>query len=90
MSKSHGRFLGISTHGAQPDWQAHVAEGRERWRSRQAAAVVRDVPQEAARVLPELGYTVEPPDPVPSLSVKALRTGSRSGNAGSLSYWSGS
>jgi hypothetical protein len=58
---------------AHPDWQAHVAAGRERWRCRQAAAVVRDVPEEAARVLRDLGYKVESPDPVPAGSLKALR-----------------
>ena len=46
-------------------WRPHVEAGRERWRRRQAAAVVRDVPEEAARVLRELGYTVEAPDPPP-------------------------
>ena len=50
----------------------HVEAGRERWRCRQAAAVVRDVPEEAARVLRELGYAVEAPEPPPPSSVKAL------------------
>jgi hypothetical protein len=58
---------------AKPGWQSHVAAGRERWRCRQAAAVVRDVPEEAARVLRDLGYKVESPDPLPEASVKALR-----------------
>ena len=58
---------------AQPGWQQHVETGRERWRCRQAAAVVRDVPEEAARVLRELGYAVAAPDPVPDASQKALR-----------------
>ncbi|MGH3273565.1 MAG: hypothetical protein ACRDNZ_04470 [Streptosporangiaceae bacterium] len=58
-----------------PDWQQHVEAGRVRWRCRQAAAVVRDVPEEAARVLRELGYTVEAPvSPPPSLSAKAVHT----------------
>ena len=30
---------------AQPGWQKHVEAGRERWRCRLAAAVVRDVPE---------------------------------------------
>jgi len=33
---------------------------------------VRDVPEEAARVLRELGYTVEAPDPLPRTADKAL------------------
>jgi len=57
---------------ALPGWQAHVEAGRERWRRRQAAAAVRDVPEEAARVLRELGYTVESPDPPPDTALKAL------------------
>lgn len=54
-------------------WRAHVEEGRERWRCRQAGAVVRDVPEEAARVLRELGYTVELPSPLPQPAIRALR-----------------
>jgi len=57
-----------------PGWQQAVEDGRERWRCLQVAAIVRDVPEEAARVLRELGYAVEPPDPVPAASAKALRT----------------
>lgn len=57
---------------SQPGWRKHVEVGRERWRCRQAAAVVRDVPEEAARVLRELGYTVEAPDPLPSVADKPL------------------
>jgi len=58
---------------AKQGWRGYVEAGRERWRRRQAAAVVRDVPDEAARVLEELGYTVEPPEPPPAPAVKALR-----------------
>lgn len=58
---------------AQRGWRRHVAEGRERWRRRQAAAVVRDVPEVAAKVLRDLGYNVEAPTPVPADTVKALR-----------------
>jgi hypothetical protein len=58
---------------ARDGWKAQVADGRERWRRRQAATVVRDVPEEAARVLRELGYMVEAPDPLPDASQKALR-----------------
>lgn len=59
---------------AKDGWQEHVEAGRERWRRRQVATVVRDVPDEAARVLRELGYEVRAPDPEPVPSVKALRT----------------
>lgn len=55
-----------------PGWRAHVEAGRERWRCRQAAAVTRDVPEEAARVLRELGYMVQAPDPVPQPRPAAL------------------
>jgi hypothetical protein len=58
---------------AKPGWQACVEAGRERWRRRQAAVVARDMPEEAARVLRELGYTVESPDPPPDDAQKALR-----------------
>ena len=43
-------------------WEAAVEAGRERWRRRQLGAAVRDVPEEAARVLRELGYSVVAPD----------------------------
>jgi hypothetical protein len=55
-----------------PGWQHCVEAGRERWRRRQAAAVTRDMPEEAARVLRELGYKVEAPEPPPDAQ-KALR-----------------
>jgi hypothetical protein len=57
---------------SQSGWRAYVEAGRERWRCRQAAAVTRDVPEEAARVLRELGYTVRAPDPVPQPRLAAL------------------
>lgn len=53
-------------------WQDCVRDGRARWRRRQTAAVTRDMPEEAARVLRELGYKVESPDPPPSDRQKAL------------------
>jgi hypothetical protein len=59
---------------ARPDWQAQVEAGRERWRRRQAATVAREVPDEVARVLRELGYTVQEPDPAPAPSAKALHS----------------
>ncbi len=39
-----------------------IEAGRERWRRSQAAALVRDAPDEAVRVLSELGYQVSDPD----------------------------
>ena len=53
-------------------WQQCVRDGRERWRRRQAAAVIRDMPEEAARVLRELGYKVESPEPLPGDAEKTL------------------
>jgi hypothetical protein len=38
-----------------------IEDGRIRWRHRQLAAMVRDDPEEAVRVLTELGYEVKPP-----------------------------
>jgi len=56
------RFLvvdcGIDAHA---DWEQAVCEGRERWRLRQLASAIRDVPAEAARILTELEWTVTPP-----------------------------
>lgn len=47
---------------AMPGYQQAIEEGRVRWRRRQLAAMVRDDPEEAVRVLHgELGYTVTPP-----------------------------
>lgn len=47
-------------------WEAVVRDGRERWRRRQLAAAVRDVPDLAARVLRDLGWTVQPPADAPA------------------------
>lgn len=45
-----------------PQWRAAVEDGRVRWRKRQLAAMVRDDPEEAVRVLrDELNYDVAPP-----------------------------
>lgn len=54
-------------------WRSQVEAGRTRWRLRQAASVARDAAEEAARVLRDLGYAVNPPDPVPTRIDKALR-----------------
>jgi hypothetical protein len=49
---------GVDAHG---DWEAAVSKGREAWRRRQLGSAVRDAPDEAARVLMEAGWAVEPP-----------------------------
>jgi hypothetical protein len=58
---------------SKPGWRIQVEKGRERWRRRQVAAVTRDVPEEAARVLEELGYSLTRPTEHKLASVKALR-----------------
>ncbi|ONH34117.1 MULTISPECIES: hypothetical protein [Protofrankia] len=45
---------------AQPGWRAAISAGRVRWRHRQIAALVRDAPEDAIRVLEENGYVVTP------------------------------
>ena len=42
-------------------WRTHLEEGRLLWRRRQLASAVRDIPDEAARVLRDLGWTVSAP-----------------------------
>jgi len=54
-------------------WQSQVDEGRERRRRRQAPTVTRDVPEEAVRVLRELGYRVEPSTQPREASSRQLR-----------------
>jgi hypothetical protein len=44
-----------------PGWRAAILAGRELWRRRQIAAMVRDAPSQAERVLTELGYAVTAP-----------------------------
>lgn len=46
-------------------YQEAIDAGRQAWRRRQLGAAVRDIPEEAARVLKELGYTVQPPESGP-------------------------
>jgi hypothetical protein len=58
---------------SRENWRKYVEAGRERWRRRQLAAATRDVPEIAARVLEELGYSVTPPASPREASVKALR-----------------
>ncbi|MGH4019187.1 MAG: hypothetical protein ACRDT0_08115 [Pseudonocardiaceae bacterium] len=59
-----------------PDAPAVLAEGRERWRRRQIGVLVRDAPDEAVRVLTELGYAVSPP-----------ATGEHKSNSVTLQSW---
>ena len=59
---------------ALPGWKPHVEAGRERWRRRQVAAVVRNVHTTAAKTLRDLGYTVEPPRELPPEEHKALHS----------------
>lgn len=47
---------------AKRGWKERIHAGRERWRKLQARAIVRDVPEEAASVLTDLGYVVQPPN----------------------------
>lgn len=50
-------------------WKDAIHEGRRSWRRVQAGVVVRDCPNEAVRVLEDLGYKIEPPpDPPPESS----------------------
>jgi hypothetical protein len=57
------QFLIAECHiDAVPDWGTAIAEGRERWRRRQIATLVRDVPDEAVRILRQLAYSVAEPD----------------------------
>jgi hypothetical protein len=44
-----------------------IREGRERWRRRQIATLVRDAPDEAVRVLTDLGYAITAPADGPKL-----------------------
>jgi hypothetical protein len=46
---------------AHDGYGAVLAEGRTRWRRRQIATAVRDVPDEAVRVLRQLGYEISEP-----------------------------
>ena len=48
------------------EWRQVLAEGRIRWRRRQVGAAVRDAPEEAARMLRDLHYTVQRPGRHPS------------------------
>ena len=58
----------------QPGWQNAVHDGRMRWRRRQLGAAVRDTPDEAARVLRELGWRCTEPGGVKNENLKPLIT----------------
>lgn len=50
--------FGIDCEGG---WKDAIHEGRRAWRRLQTGVVVRDCPDEAVRVLEDLGYKIEPP-----------------------------
>ncbi|MCX2732547.1 hypothetical protein OOZ19_20100 [Saccharopolyspora sp. NFXS83] len=53
-----------------------VEAGREDWRRRQIATLVRDAPEVAVGALPELGYTITEPSAGPRpVNRAALRRG---------------
>ena len=45
----------------EPGWQEVLEHGREQWRLRQTAAVVRDAPAAAVNTLRKMGYSISPP-----------------------------
>ena len=51
---------------SQPEAIEAICEGRRDWRRRQVATVVRDCPDEAVRLLKDLGYGITPPDEPPT------------------------
>ena len=53
--------FGVHPDGPVKEARRKLAEGREDWRRKQVATVVRDAPSEAVRALTEMGYLVEPP-----------------------------
>lgn len=53
------RELGVDH---QDGWRDALADGRERWRRMQIAAVVRDAPEDAVAALAVLGYQIQLPD----------------------------
>lgn len=55
-----------------PGWREAVDEGRATWRRKQARAVARDFPVEAAETLISLGYSITPPPDVPETAQRAL------------------
>lgn len=57
-----------------PGWEEALREGRRGWRERQVAALVRDMPDVAARVLEDLHYAVTPPAEQPATGERRDRT----------------
>lgn len=49
-----------------PTWPEQLERARSQYRRTQTAAVIRDCPSEAVRVLTDLGYTITPPDDGPA------------------------
>jgi hypothetical protein len=59
---------------AAEGWETAVVDGRQRWRERQLAALVRDAPHLAAEALRRVGYVVsEPPSGAPTGKPESLR-----------------
>lgn len=58
----------------RPAWRRAVEDGREQWRRLQLKAAVRDAPEDAAAVLADMGWKLEPPDVQPVGLSDRLRT----------------
>lgn len=58
---------------AHPGWQETLAASREEWRRLQLRAAVRDLQEDAARVLEENGWIVSPPEEQPATWSKPYR-----------------
>ncbi|NVI89229.1 hypothetical protein [Actinomadura sp. BRA 177] len=56
----------------EENWKKVLCEGRRGWRRMQTGVVVRDCPDEAVRVLRDLGYKIEEPDEKPPVSHKLI------------------
>lgn len=55
--------FGVKPVGSVAAARKALADGRENWRRKQVATVVRDAPSQAVQALTDLGYTVTPSDP---------------------------
>jgi len=59
---------------AQDGWKEALATSREQWRRLQLRTAVRDLQDDAARVLQENGWSVSPPEEQPAIWSKPYRT----------------
>lgn len=55
--------FGVKPVGSVKAARRALGDGREEWRRKQVATVVRDAPTQAAQALEDLGYDVNPPQP---------------------------